>query len=159
MPPGPPRTPTNMLLINGNPNLSRMRAQGRGQEPEYENIDELPPTEISESAMAYWRLIRSQLDPVGVLTAPDAYALAMLCEELALYDKAKEILDKEGYIVENIATGAQKESPWVGIRNRAFMNSAKLMERFGLTPADRSRAPASKQEPKKLNRFGALGQK
>ena len=66
----------------------------------------------------------AQLEPLGVLTQADVFAVAHLCDALAEWQKAAKGKGKPGEV------------------DKAMRRAFTLYNRFGLTPADRTRLVA-----------------
>ena len=113
-------------------------------------------------ARTFWRRFAPMLDGMRVLTQADEDALALLCQELATYVELQRFLRQHGrtYEVET-KTGSLMlmPRPEVGMANAAWSNAVKLMDRFGLNPAYRSKLKADVEQDvdplEELRRRGA----
>ena len=118
---GPTPTPSETLKRQG-----RYRPDRRKCEPEAPAANARKPT-----------LIDAKL-----LTVLDTVALGLLCDALAEYLEAGEIVEaaaKDG--VKFIATtdkGNVIQHPAVGVRNKAWERVVKLARQFGMTPSARA---------------------
>ena len=97
------------------------------------------PKHLWGPARAEWFRAIKLLDAAGVMTHGDRAILAAYCVMWGRWVEAEKQLKKPGDHVRVTEKGAEVQSPWIGIANRA----AELMQRFavelGLTPAARSR--------------------
>lgn len=109
-----------------------------------------PPEWLENHAVALWNLLAPHLIVTKLLTENDVPAFAIMCNEYDIYRHCIELVEKQGYSVEN---GSQViPNPFLTIKNKAFSNMEKLMGKFGLTPADRAKIGLNMHE-KKHNPF------
>jgi P27 family predicted phage terminase small subunit len=99
--------------------------------------------------MRFWRRIQADLVHMNVMTRADGDALAALCNNLARYVECERVIRTSGMTYEfETKTGANilMQRPEVGIGNSALMMAMRLMDRFGLNPAYRSKLKTEAKE-------------
>jgi len=122
--PGPPAQPTKLRVMRGNPG----RRPLNDREPEPAASDQQPPSWLSEQARPFWEEFAPVVADMSVLTKADEAALALLCEAMADYLAARD-------------SGVNSKI------NDAFSRALRLMDRFGLNPAYRSKLKADPKAP------------
>jgi P27 family predicted phage terminase small subunit len=110
-----------------------------------------PPAELDAVARREWVELLPLLCGMRVMTVADVPALVDLCKAASEEAHSIAMLNEEGWVTVS-KNGHQQRSPWVGIRNDAYARKASLMQRFGLTPADRTKVQTV-AAPKKANKF------
>ncbi|NLZ02696.1 MAG: phage terminase small subunit P27 family [Pirellulaceae bacterium] len=134
---GPTPTPSETLKRQG-----RYRPDRRKCEPEAPAANARKPAWIKGLAAKHWKQIAPLLIDAKLLTVLDTVALGLLCDALAEYLEAGEIVEaaaKDG--VKFIATtdkGNVIQHPAVGVRNKAWERVVKLARQFGMTPSARA---------------------
>lgn len=98
----------------------------------------LPRGLLSPAAQKFWKEHGETLAQMGVLTAADLPAFALLCETWALTWAAIEELRGDGLVVDG-AKNAVKKSPAAQLVRDFSTQWAKLAGEFGMLPATRSR--------------------
>ncbi len=142
---GPAAKPTVLKRLQGNPGkraLNRKEARpGARRAPS-------APRWLSVEGRREWRRIAPRLFGCGLLTEVDGVSLALLCEALAQYVSAKEIVDKEGVLARS-DKGNWYLHPAVGVMTSARGEVLKWAREFGMTPSARSRisVEAADDEP------------
>lgn len=137
---GPQPTPTALLRLRGS-----HRADARNGEPETSVEAPKCPDWLSEEAKAEWRRLVPELKDRRTITKSDRAALAGMCAAWA------EIVESHAAIAKLAEPGAAKFSghmidhPRV-VLNRAFERWIKLSDRFGLSPAAKTRVRAASGE-------------
>ena len=85
---GRPPTPIAIRQLTGNPGKRAIPTDvpaptaGLGK----------PPTWLSRDARRHWRQIEPLLSSLGVLAVPDTLAFALLCDALAEYTEARQVI-------------------------------------------------------------------
>ena len=149
--PGPPRKPTFLKVVTGNPGRRPLNPH----EPQPERGIPPVPEHLSNEAKAEWNRVATALDGMGLLTQMDRAALAAYCQAYGDWVEAEGQLRKYGKVVkspvrrtvrrskgEEIAEttgGYPMQSPFLAIRNRALETMHRFLTEFGMTPASRSR--------------------
>ena len=148
---GPKPTPSEQLKRQG-----RYRADRRKDEPEPPTGNAAMPEWVGEHAQKHWEAIAPWLKESGLLTVLDTVALGLMCDAMAEYLEAGEVVEAaantEG--VKFVATtdkGNVIQHPAVGVRNKAWERVVKLLREFGMTPSARAgmaiaNASADKEE-------------
>lgn len=106
----------------------------------------LPPAHLSETARTAWAGFAPILERMQVLTEADAAALERLCEVYAETLTLQEIIKTEGRLYETTTRDGSKmirSHPAVAMLADADRRLAMYLQKFGLSPADRSRVSAS----------------
>lgn len=142
--------PTALKLAQGVPG-HRALPQG---EPQPERGAYPPAWLQNKVALDYWNVIAPQLDEIGVLTRIDAVSLALLCDCVARYKKARAAVEKHGLTMVT-HRGALVERPEVRTMDRAHDRMLKILLEFGGTPASRARVGVIKPKPK-ANKFALI---
>lgn len=88
------------------------------------------------------------LADMGLISEADRAAFAMYCQSWGEYVEAENHIRKKGRVV-TTPNGSIQVSPWVSISRNARLIAHKFLACFGMTPADRSRVAAKKNEVKK----------
>lgn len=144
---GPAPTPTNLVLLRGNPGK---RAVNRN-EP-----DPRPgatcPTWLDREAKREWRRIAPELERLELLTVIDRAALAAYCQSYSRWYEAERIVKREGLTIET-DKGNVIQHPAVGIANQAMKQMHNFLSDFGMSPAARARL-AIEKEPAQGDLFG-----
>lgn len=95
------------------------------------------PDYLSTYAKSVWRRIVPQLDDMGVLARIDRETLAILCETVAKWREAAEVMQR-GILTTGQRGEAVKNPAW-----QIYRDSARLISQysamFGLSPSDRAR--------------------
>lgn len=142
---GPKPKPTALRRLEGNP--SRRPFPANEAMPELAPPGAAPPAHLSAKAKAEWRKLYGPLRNCGLLTTADLSAFGVYCAAYGLWQEAQERLAKDGRIV-TTPNGHKQASPWIAIARHEAELMKGLMDRFGMTPASRSRiAPAGTPPP------------
>lgn len=91
---------------------------------------------MSDDAHAVWDQLAPDLTRVGVPTTWDVPAFVMVCEALARYRQATNLVNGSALLVQG-PNGFIK-NPTLLVHWEAEVTFAQLGARFGLTPSDRS---------------------
>ncbi|WP_433464154.1 P27 family phage terminase small subunit [Spirillospora sp. CA-128828] len=106
-----------------------------------------PPDWLSPEAATIWHTLAPRTPP-GALTEATAPAFAMLCNALATYTEADQLIQTAGIL---IAEGqGLTPNPALAIRDRADTTVGKWAKLFGLLPDTRTAAPATPERPRTL---------
>lgn len=146
---GRPPKPTALKLVAGNPGK---RALGK-QEPDPAYLSDLtPPGWLPPSAAGVWREVAPHLSAAKLLTHVDVQALAMGCVAIAQYRLAVEqVGDKliKSKIAEkddgSIVDVGEHINPWALVQSMTFKQAMAVFERFGMSPAARTRIAVNPQ--------------
>ena len=128
---GPKKEPTALKRFKGNPSHetlpNEVQPKGKAVMPEW----------LSDHARQYWDEIATAIEPIGLLTSVDTGALSHLCDQMALYQQARQDIEEEGYYYVS-DKGNQISHPSVGLLYKADAAIRSYMREFGLTPSARS---------------------
>ena len=137
MPPGPKKTPTNILDMRGS-----HRAKDRPGEPIAPVGDPLCPEWIRPNAKEYWARLLPMLQNQKLLSECDENSIARYCQTLAKWREAEEWLMEKG----NTYPDRDKDGNVIGVKPWPEVNLAiklsevllRLEREFGLTPSARA---------------------
>ena len=90
----------------------------------------------------------------GVMGEPHATALALLCNSLARYREASELVERDGPVVET--SNGPKRNPALMALNRYHDEVMGGLREFGLSPASVGKVAASKKQPQDPDGIGAF---
>lgn len=124
------RVPNKMKELTGNPGK---RPYVKGELSPAGTLT--PPPNLTKAAKVIWSRVVMAM-PKGVYAATDQTALAVYCEQVAIYEAAVKHLDKEGLV----SIGSQQQqivSPYVRIMNEASRLIVTLGAKLFLDPASR----------------------
>lgn len=118
-----------------------------------------PPEEISDDPIAagMWNVLLPQLDRAGVVKRPDEIELAKFCMAHSEVIQARAVLAVQGRYIKNAETGMTHNHPALNNLHRFMGVELRLAAEFGITPAARSKVPASAAPAQ--NRFTRNGKK
>lgn len=153
---GRPKTPTQLKLVRGT--QRKDRANPAEPTPKQAAPKDPPPTWLSKKARPWWRRIRPLLLRMQVLTEADPVALGLLCDALAEYIAARELVVKEGLTYtsvtesfdddgERVRKTMKRAHPAVAIQSDAWRRAKLMLTEFGLTPASRSKVSTKELGP------------
>jgi len=117
--------------------------------PDLKPIDKLwlSPRQLGDHGRELWRNAGRLLVKAKVLTELDKTAFSLMCESYQIVEAMTETLHKEGVAVPG-AGGAEKAHPAISLRKAAMADLMRFMEKFGLTPKDRTQLDiATDKEP------------
>lgn len=105
-----------------------------------------PPGHLDDQARQEWRKTGKRLLAAGLLSGLDLDALAIYCVSWARWRKSEDAL-AELPSDWPAGTDAQKGKAYLRISRQAMATMLRLMSEFGMTPASRSRLPATERRP------------
>jgi len=111
---GPPKTPTNVLIMRGSPLAGK-----RTDEPRPDPRRPRCPVWLPKQAHVIWSWIVPQLEAMGVLGRCDKYALARYCQYVLRWQEAEAKNDID-----------------TSLKVAAYLS--RLDREFGLTPSARA---------------------
>lgn len=148
MPPGPPPKPPAIRRRDGNPAKRPIVDEARIGDA-IALPDEFPPPEsLRDEAAAVWREVVPELVEIGLVRSIDATALESMCDAVATAREAREILDREGYVVEG-ARGSVVH-PAYRVWRDSWALALKVAGEYGLTAVARLRVGAAVLRQKSL---------
>jgi P27 family predicted phage terminase small subunit len=132
--PGPPRTPSALNALRGNPGKRATNAE----EPRPEALASIaPPAWLKAIGRETWHELAPELHRLGLLTVIDRQALAAGCRWWAIYRTADQKL-RRGLVMQT-PSGYRQAAPEVAIAHAAFKAAMEIFSRFGVTPSERTR--------------------
>jgi P27 family predicted phage terminase small subunit len=122
--------PTSLRILHGD------------RQDRINNAEPVPPIEeivcpdwASDTARAIWERLGPGLIRRGVLTAWDVDAFLVVCEALARYKAATQLVNGSALLVQG-GSGLMK-NPALQVQAEAERTFLQFAARFGLTPSDR----------------------
>ncbi|EBY3543669.1 phage terminase small subunit P27 family [Salmonella enterica subsp. enterica serovar Corvallis] len=149
---GPPKTPTHLRLVRGNPSKRSINKN----EPQPPKGVPPVPKHFDKQGKYWFKRMAEELDAIGVISQLDARALELLVEAYTEYRHHCETLDREGYTYavysdEDTDEGEEREirmikpHPAAMMKADAWKRLRAMLGEFGMTPA--SRAKVSTKTP------------
>ena len=132
--PGPPKKPTKLKILEGNPGKRPLNMN----EPQPEAGRPTCPSHLSATARTEWRRIVPELERLGLLTMIDRSALAAYCQAYGRWVQAEKVLKEKGPLYKT-EKGNVITSPMLWVANKAIDQMHRFMVEFGMTPSSRSR--------------------
>ncbi|OQP32425.1 phage terminase small subunit P27 family [Pantoea latae] len=139
--PGPPKTPTHLALVKGNPSK---RAVNKKEPKPPSGVPPIPK-HFDKMGKYWFKRIGEELDAVGVMTTLDGKALELLIEAYTEYRQHCDVLAEEGYTYKTVsATGEEivKAHPAAVMKSDAWKRIRAMLAEFGMTPSSRSKVGA-----------------
>lgn len=127
---GPAAKPTALRVLHGD---RKDRVNDSEPAPPTHDID--CPDWASDHARGIWARLAPGLAERGVLTEWDTDAFLVLCEALARYKAATQLVNGSALLVQG-GTGLMK-NPALQVQSDAERVFLQFAARFGLTPSDR----------------------
>ncbi|RZL08595.1 MAG: phage terminase small subunit P27 family [Rubrivivax sp.] len=142
---GRPAKPSALKLVTGNPGKRAINKQ----EPEPDLLEDLAaPAWLPARAVVVWDEIAPKLRNAKVLTEIDVEALAQGCVAVANFRyavaKCGDDLVKPARIEKNdagkpVQVAGESMNPWLIVNSMSHKQAMAVFQKFGMTPADRSR--------------------
>ncbi|WP_336798228.1 phage terminase small subunit P27 family [Erwinia aphidicola] len=144
--PGPPKIPTHLALVKGNPSKRPLNKN----EPKPPSGVPPIPKHFDKQGKYWFKRMAEELDAVGVITLLDARALELMVEAYTEYRQHCETLDREGYTYavfseEEPDEGKDREirmikpHPAAMMKADAWKRIRAMLGEFGMTPASRTK--------------------
>jgi len=149
--PGPPKTPTHLSLVRGNPSKRPINKD----EPKPPAGVPPTPKHFDKQGKYWFKRMAEELDAVGVLSQLDTRALELLVEVYTEYRHHCETLEREGYTYavyseDDGDEGKEREIRMIKAHPAAIMKAdawkrlRAMLAEFGMTPASRSKVSIKK---------------
>jgi len=139
MKPGPPRKPTKLRVLEGNPSKRPLPRNEPDPDPAMPEC----PDWLMDDAKEEWERVAPELNRLGLLTKVDRTALAGYCQSYAKWKQADEWIKENGtvYAIRGSDGGVKylQQAPQVSIANQCLKQIRAFCAEFGLTPAARAR--------------------
>lgn len=154
---GPAPKPTVLKILQGNPGGKALNKR----EPKPQEVPEQcpePPERMKPIAKEEWRRSWQQLKACGLLATVDLTLFEIYCDLWADYVEFFEKTKKLGteIVFRTEKTNKNKErvnsvgqAPWLLSKFRTVDNIIKLADRFGMSPAARSRIQMFEEQEQK----------
>jgi P27 family predicted phage terminase small subunit len=140
--PGPPKKPTALRKLEGNPSKRPFPKNEPKPEP---GMPECPDW-LMDEAKEEWFRIAPELHKLGLLTRLDRAALAGYCQSYAKWRRAEEFISQYGTTYRMVKTDDEgrkyvysQQHAEVGIANQCLKQIRAFCAEFGLTPSARAR--------------------
>jgi P27 family predicted phage terminase small subunit len=147
--------PTHLKIVGGSPRLRYVNEN----EPKPEPCRPDCPAYVSDKARSVWNEVVDMIDTLGVLTRPDALALAVLCEIYADFKQSCLELEDAGELVytATLTTGQTvlRRHPAVDIKLATSAQIRSWLGEFGMTPSARTRVSGQAKDSKKKSKADA----
>lgn len=136
--PGPPKKPTALKVLEGNPGRRRLP-----EEPKFRDGQVLCPPYLSKDAKLEWKRLAPELLALGLLKPADQSNFARYCEAHSRWKQATEFIRDNGLFC-NVRNKAGEITssfalPHVKIAEQAAKEARMYGAEFGLTPASRAK--------------------
>jgi P27 family predicted phage terminase small subunit len=141
MPAGRPPKPTTLKVLHGTDRPDRVNAN----EPKPSADGVKAPSWVKGKARTQWKKIAPMLQDMGVLTVADETALGLLCDALAEYIEAQEMLRKLGRsyaVITEAGSEMWRPRPEVSMAQDAWRRVNNMLGQFGMTPSSRAKLSA-----------------
>lgn len=135
---GPPRTPTALRLVKGNPSK---RALNKAEPKPASGVPPIPK-HFNKQEKYWFKRVGEELDCAKVITRLDGMALELLIGAYVEWRKHRDVIDQVGetYNVKNMAGETLvKAHPQVAMMSDAWKRLRGMMAEFGMTPSSRSK--------------------
>lgn len=145
---GPPKTPTVLRLVRGNPSKRPIN----NTEPKPQKRVPPTPKYFTKQGKYWFKRLGEELDAVGVMTTLDGKALELLVEAYTEYRHHCEVLDKAGYTYTTETDGGTliKAHPSAAMKADAWKRIRAMLSEFGMTPAARAKVNTEGPEEEDL---------
>ena len=136
---GPPRTPTRLKLLAGNPGKQKLHPE---LEPVPPSAEPVQPTWLTAEGRRCWRRATDSLREMGLLSVADGEVIAAFCSNWTYFVQANKALERIDVAARK--EGAPEANPedrkyWAQTLNECHMRLLRSAEHLGLTPSARSR--------------------
>ncbi|WP_051396726.1 phage terminase small subunit P27 family [Bradyrhizobium elkanii] len=157
--PGPPKTPTQLRMLRGNPGHE---AIPRG-EPKPRGYDKVPPppSRLKDEARDEWLRLAPELHRLGLLTVADIAPLMLYCDAYGTWCEAQDAMtaikadDPHHFGLLTRTERGIAANALVKIARDAAHDLLRYAQEFGFTPASRTRiSGGASAEPE--SKFGEL---
>lgn len=150
MKPGPPKQPTQLRILKGNP--GRRPINDKEPKPEPRKRLPPPPAQLGVDGRREWRRISKILRDLKLLNDADRTAMHAYCDAYQRWYRANREYDRierenigRGLWVQN-KTGGLSAHPVVATRDKLSAELRRYLNEFGLTPSARTGLSVSTPE-------------
>ena len=113
------------------------------------------PSWLLPEAKKEWNRVSGTLWKMGLLTELDRFALAMYCQQVALYERAQNTMMIEGETYKT-PTGQLKQRPEYFIQKDCIKEIRQLCNMFGLSPNSRMRMELPEGDTDEIDEFESM---
>ena len=155
---GRPPKPTKIHQLHGTDRADRTN----DAEPQPDSADvSKPPSWLKGRGRKQWKRVAPILADMNLVTVADTDALALLCDSLAEYIEARDVVSKHGATYETVTKDGStmyRQRPEVSQYQDAWRRVLRMMTDFGMTPGSRSKVKVGgKQEADSFEEFLSNG--
>jgi P27 family predicted phage terminase small subunit len=165
--------PTTLLIAHGSNAIYKRRNLDTEIKAPAGPLPECP-TWLNDAARTIWFRLTPAMHKMGLLSDVDVEPFARYCDTLALWHKARTMIEKAGIIITIRADGREGDvgedgkptklqgkikscqiAPWMTVYNRLTPMLHKMESEFGLTPSARAgmTKPGNENGSRNKNRF------
>lgn len=117
-----------------------------------EKIDGIPaaPQRLDETGAKIWGLVCGELYTKNIMYTMDLPQLEIYCKAMQDYWKADDMIEEEGAVYYHTNKAGETnptQSPWINVKMKSWEIINRLSAKFGMTPIDRNKLDAPKEEP------------
>jgi P27 family predicted phage terminase small subunit len=138
--PGPKPVPTHLKVVRG-----ERKDRINTNEPKPNSAEPKCPSWLSPDAKRVFKRTATQLRLMGILFEADIDLITAYANAVVNYQKATEVVDQDGILVEGRRDGLVS-NPAVRIQRDAATLIRMLASELGLTPSSRSRLSAGNDD-------------
>lgn len=131
--PGPPKKPTAIKRLTGNPGGKKLN----DREPQPGGLPVMPEGRFDEVGVREWKRLVKVLSRMGCVTEADQGLLEATIFYYALWVKYSKLAQEKPF-VKSPKSDYFMISPFVTMAEKAMRHYKELCYQFGLTPASRS---------------------
>ena len=131
--PGPPKRPTALALVLGNPGKRALPKN----EPKPDVSSPKPPEYLPKIAKAEWRRVCPLLAAIGLMSSIDVHILAAYCACVADEQEAMTMQAGKPTVV-TTHNGNFLQSPYISMIRQARADKVRYAYQLGMTPSARA---------------------
>jgi P27 family predicted phage terminase small subunit len=104
------------------------------------------PSHLDPVAREFWTRVASLVESAGLISLIDAPSLEMFADLYSTYREARDKVKTGGKVITAV-NGYKQINPWFHIQTQAQKDMKHYFDKFGLTPAARSKLAVEEAEP------------
>ena len=150
---GPPKQPTKIRMLRGNPSNKPLNNDEPMPEP-LKSIE--PPDWLTGEGAIRWRKDLRLLQSTGIITELDYNAFGRLCDLHAKYLQIRQQLEDQDMIISGINSKGQPYqivNPLFYLMTSIIKELTKLEMLFGMTPSSRANIKVTSQADLETEQF------
>lgn len=139
---GPPRTPSHLRLVRGNPSKRPISET----EPKPEKRVPPTPKHFNKQERYWFKVLGERLHALGLISVLDGMALELLVGAYIEWRHHRDVLDREGETYKTVSADGNtliRPHPQVAMMVDAWKRVCRMQAEFGMTPASRSKVGGS----------------